>query len=348
MAVRKIAIVLFNLGGPDMPAAIRPFLNNLFSDRRIIDAPLPIRKLIAWIISTTRAPKVKPLYAEMGGASPILPNTLAQAKALEDLLNSEGENHYTAYLAMRYWHPFTKQVVAQIKADAPDEIVLLPLYPQFSTTTTESSYVEWQNEARRAGLNTPTHYVGCYFNAPQFIKAEAALIRPLIEQALAEHPNNPPRLLFSAHGLPQKIIDQKGDPYVWQISQTAAAIVKEMALPMLDWRVSYQSRVGPVAWVKPYTDAEIRQVGAEGKPLVIAPIAFVSEHIETLVELDVENKHLAEESGCAGYYRAPTVSTHPDFIAALAAEVMQALSSSPRLRQCPPEYTACPCRVAEA
>lgn len=367
---QKIAIVLFNLGGPDTPEAIRPFLQNLFSDKRIITAPAPLRWLLARVISTTRAPKVKPLYAEMGGASPILANTRAQAQALEVLLNREsgtGNLEYKTFIAMRYWHPFAAETIKEVQAYAPDRIVLLPLYPQFSTTTTESSVVEWQGLAQKAGLKAPTTVVGCYPVAPEWIAAEAALVRPIIEQAQREHPGNPPRVLFSAHGLPQKIIDQKGDPYVWQVQQTAQAIAHKLqelcagvteqgdarsegeskargGIP-LDYKVTYQSRVGPVEWVKPYTDEEIRKAGAEGKPLVIVPIAFVSEHIETLVELDIENRHLAETSGCPGYYRVPTVSTHPQFIAALAQEVRQALET-PRPPRCPPEFTACLCRGA--
>jgi ferrochelatase len=349
----KIAVVLFNLGGPDTPEAIRPFLQNLFSDKRIITAPAPIRWFLARLISTTRAPKVKPLYAEMGGASPILPNTLAQAEALEALLNRESgiENReYKAFLAMRYWHPFASETIEAVKAYGADQLVLLPLYPQFSTTTTESSVVEWNALAQKQGLTVPTSTIGCYFTAPEWIEAEAALLKPLIEQSLHEHPNTPPRIFFSAHGLPQKIIDQKGDPYVWQIQQTAKAIVKKLDMTNLDWLVTYQSRVGPVEWVKPYTDVEIRKAGAEGKPIILAPIAFVSEHIETLVELDVENKHLAMESGCIGYYRAPTVSTHPLFISALAHLVRDAAAHPPKTRShegkrlCPPEYTACICR----
>lgn len=346
---KKIAVVLFNLGGPDTPEAIRPFLRNLFMDKRIITAPAPIRWFLSWLISTTRAPKVKPLYAEMGGASPILPNTLAQANALTHLLNQESgikNLEYKCFIAMRYWHPFTSETIEAVKAYGANEVVLLPLYPQFSTTTTESSVVEWQKEARKVGLNLPARIVGCYPTAPAWVAAEAALIAPFIARAQQEHPTQTPLILFSAHGLPQKIIDQKGDPYVWQIEQTAKAVVErlnlESGLENLEWLITYQSRVGPVEWVKPYTDAEIRKAGAAGRVIILVPIAFVSEHIETLVELDVENKHLAKEAGCAGYYRVPTVSTHPLFIEALAAEVRQALIS-PRPRICPPEFKACIC-----
>lgn len=342
MSKKRIAVVLFNLGGPDKPEAIRPFLRNLFRDERIIGAPKPIREMLAWFISSTRAPKVKPLYAEMGGASPILPNTQAQAIALEAALNAEGAHTYKVYLAMRYWHPFTQETIQNIIAEGTDEVVLLPLYPQFSTTTTESSMVEWQHQAEKAGLRVSTHRIGCYPLAEGFVQAEAELIQPLWQKALQDHPNTRPMLLFSAHGLPKKIITDKGDPYVWQIEQTATAVAEKLSLDPANWGVSYQSRVGPVEWVGPYTDQEIRRMGGEGRPLVIVPIAFVSEHIETLVELDIENKHLAMESGCPGYYRVPTVSTHPAFIAALAAEVRKARQALPK-RLCPPEFNACAC-----
>ena len=275
-----------------------------------------MRQMVALLIATTRSPKVKPLYAMMGGRSPILPNTQAQADALQKIL---GEN-YKVFVSMRYANPRAAEVVKQIKQYAPEKIILLPLYPQFSTTTTESSETEWNLAAK--GLHIPTETICCY-------PIEAGFIAAIVENILA---NPPPleggiraegvRILFSAHGLPQKIIDKKGDPYVKHVEKTAQAIVAKLGIPNLDWKVTYQSRVGPVEWVKPYTDVEIKQAGAEKKHLILVPIAFVSEHIETLVELDVENKHLAEASGCASYTRIPTVSTHPKFIAGLAELVL--------------------------
>ena len=355
----KTAIVLFNLGGPDTPDAIQPFLYNLFADKRIIGLPAPFRQMLAKLISTTRAPKVKPLYAEMGGASPIFPNTQAQATALQTFLNEKRatSNEQRVFICMRYWHPRAVEVVRQVKDYAPDKIILLPLYPQFSTTTSESSFVEWEKEAKKIGLNIPTKKICCYPTDNGFIDAMADLINRsssgLLSSAMSLSPSGTEggglfaandtsnlRILFSAHGLPQKIIDNKGDPYVAQIEMTAKAIVAKLNIPELDWRVSYQSRVGPVAWVKPYTDAEIRRAGAEKKHLMLVPIAFISEHIDTLVELDVENKHLAEESGCLSYTRVPTVSTHPKFIAGLAALVQK--PECPNL--CPEECFACPCK----
>ena len=337
MKNQKIAIILMNLGGPDRLQAIRPFLYGLFSDKRIIDLPAPLRQLVAWIISTSRAPKVAPLYAEMGGGSPILPNTMAQAAALENALG-EGAK---VFIAMRYWHPFSDETARAVKEYAPDEIVLLPLYPQFSTTTTASSLAVWRKAAKKAGLAAPTRTICCYPAQAGFIAAMAELIRPLYDAAPIK-----PRILFSAHGLPEKIIRKQGDPYVKQIEMTAAAIVAKLAIPGLDWKVTYQSRVGPVEWVKPYTDREIIAAGAEGKALLVAPIAFVSEHIETLVELDIENRRLALDSGCSGYGRAPTVSVHPAFIQGLADLVRaseKTCAPDGGKRLCPAACSGCIC-----
>lgn len=337
MSQRKIAIVLFNLGGPDTPRAIRPFLYNLFADKRIIGLPAPLRQLVAFIISATRAPKVAPLYAEMGGASPILANTRAQEAAL-----AEATGH-KVFTVMRYWHPRAKYIAKELKNYDPETIVLLPLYPQFSTTTSESSFAEWKRAAKAAGLKCPTKTICCYPMEEGFIHAMAEMT------AAKYNPARPARILFSAHGLPEKIIREKGDPYVRQVEMTAAAIVRKMNIPNLDYKVTYQSRVGPVEWVKPYTDAEIKQAGAEGKPLILAPIAFVSEHIETLVELDVENKKLALDSGCPSYERVPTVSTHPAFIEGLAKLVEEALARPAEKapaggkRICPEQCFACTC-----
>jgi ferrochelatase len=281
----------------------------------------------------------------MGGGSPILPNTQAQATALEAVLNQStmaSDRQFKTYIAMRYWHPFSEAVLEAIQQDGMEEVILLPLYPQFSTTTTESSFEEWHQLAKKKGVTLPTYEIGCYPLAEGFIAAQASLITEAIQQAAQEKPDAPLRVIFSAHGLPKKIITGKGDPYVWQVEQTAAAIVKKLNLPELDWVVSYQSRVGPVEWVQPYTDATIRKAGEEGRAVVLVPLAFVSEHIETLVELDIENRHLAEESGCPAYFRVPTVSTHPAFIAALAA-LVQGVLQQPIQRICPPEYTACRC-----
>ncbi|HLY45935.1 MAG TPA: ferrochelatase [Stellaceae bacterium] len=316
------AVVLMNLGGPDSPAAVRPFLYNLFSDRAIIGLPALLRLPLAWLIAKRRAVVAGEIYAQLGGASPLLANTLAQAEALEAALGDD----YCCFVAMRYWHPLTAQTVAAVKAWGPDEITLLPLYPQFSTTTTASSLAVWRDEAARQGLPAASHAVRSYPQAAGFIAALAAAIAPVLEAVLAER--GAVRLLLSAHGLPQKIV-RAGDPYPHEVAETAAAVVRELRRPELDWRVCYQSRVGPLAWLGPSVDDELRRAGRDGAAVVVAPISFVSEHSETLVELDRDYRRLAEACGVPSYRRVPTVGTDRRFIAALAELVGGASRSAP-------------------
>ena len=249
----KIAIVLFNLGGPDSPEAVQPFLKNLFSDPAIISLPSFLRLPLASFISSRRAPKAKKIYDQIGGSSPILGQTEAQARALEEALGTEHE--WRGYVCMRYWHPMTEAVVRSVKRFAPDRIVLLPLYPQFSTTTTDSSVKAWKAAAAAAKLVVPTQTVCCYPDEPGFIAASVDLLK----QGLAETGTRPTRVLFSAHGLPEKVI-KAGDPYQAQVERTAKAIADRIG--GLDWSVCYQSRVGPLKWIGPPTDGEIRRAGS--------------------------------------------------------------------------------------
>jgi ferrochelatase len=315
--VTKTAIVLFNLGGPDSPAAVRPFLFNLFNDPAIIGVPQPLRYVLAKLVSKRRAPIAAEMYDELGGGSPLLPNTQAQADALSAALGDPGMR---IFIAMRYWHPLTEETAAAVKQFAPDRVILLPLYPQFSTTTTGSSVGAWTRAARKVGLSAPTATICCYPQESGFIDAIVDLLRPAFDLASR---NGSPRVLFSAHGLPKKIV-AGGDSYQWQVEQTAAAIVARLDRPGLDWRVTYQSRVGPLEWIGPYTDDEIRRAGKERVPLIVIPVAFVSEHSETLVELDIAYRRLAAESGVPRYERVATVGTHPSFIAGLARLVSAA------------------------
>jgi len=323
MPSRRIAIVLFNLGGPDGPAAVKPFLFNLFNDRNIIDLPNPFRWALAKLIAHRRGPVAAHVYDQIGGGSPILPNTLAQAAALEAALPDIGE--VKAFIAMRYWHPFTEDTARAVKDWAPDEIVLLPLYPQFSTTTTASSLRVWEMTARKIGLTARQHALCCYPDEPGFVTALSEITRQAIARAGAEVPGKIPAIIFSAHGLPQKIVD-KGDPYVAQVETTVGAAVKQLALDPTQWVIAYQSRVGPLKWVGPSTDEMITQYAKEGRPIVVVPVAFVSEHSETLVELDIEYRHLAMSHGAATFVRAPTVATHPAFISGLARLAQHALA----------------------
>jgi ferrochelatase len=316
--VTRLAVVLFNLGGPDSLKDVKPFLFNLFRDPAIIQLPAVARIPLATLISTTRARTARANYALMGGASPLLRETAAQAAALDGALGVKAPQlEARCFIAMRYWRPFAEQVAADVAAYAPDEIVLLPLYPQYSTTTSASSLRAWRRAYNGPGR---VRTVCCHPTEPGFVGAYVAAIRKVWLDA--GRPANV-RLLFSAHGLPQRVVDA-GDPYRGQVEATAQAIAA--ALPELpDWRVCYQSRVGRLKWLEPYTDTEIRRAGAEGKGVVVAPIAFVSEHVETLIELDRDYRRLADALGCAPYLRAATPGVDAAFIDGLARVVLDAL-----------------------
>lgn len=337
----RVAVVLFNLGGPASLGAVEPFLFNLFNDPAIIRVPQPLRWLIAKFIAKRRAPIARGIYAKLGGSSPILGQTYNQASALRSAL-AGGSDTYETFVAMRYTAPRASDVAEQVRRFRPNKIVLLPLYPQFSTTTSRSSLREWQRHAHDRELTAPVSMVCCYPKDAGFITAQAALINEAIAQL---PPNVRFRLLFSAHGLPERVVAD-GDPYKAQVEDTAKALVAALNRPELDWRVAYQSRVGPLKWIGPSTDDEIKRAGAECLAVVIAPIAFVSEHSETLVELDMEYAHLAAESGVLNYLRVPTVGTHPAFIEGLAKLVRGALAhpgirSGTGTRQCPTTCGQC-------
>jgi protoporphyrin/coproporphyrin ferrochelatase len=338
----RTAVILFNLGGPDRPGAVRPFLFNLFNDRAIIALPQPLRWLIALLIAGRRAAVARAIYDKIGGSSPLLANTEAQARALEAAL---GPGH-RCFIAMRYWHPLSEFAARAVEAWSPDRVVLLPLYPQFSTTTTASSLAAWHRAARRAGIAAPTAALCCYPRLPGFIAAVAALVREKVAQLPAGMPY---RMLFSAHGLPEKIV-RGGDPYQFQVEATVATLRAALALPALDSVICYQSRVGPLAWLGPGTDAEIARAGAERLALVVVPVAFVSEHSETLVELDIEYRHLAERSGVPIYRVVATVGSNDAFIAGLAALVRAAAGAGLRCgegaRLCPAQFGRCPLAAA--
>ncbi len=343
---RRVAVVLFNLGGPDRPEAIQPFLFNLFNDPAILRLPQPLRLTLAYLLSRRRARVARGIYDRLGGGSPLLPNTQAQAQALQAACS--GESEVRVFIAMRYWHPMSDETALAVREFAPDRIVLLPLYPQFSTTTTASSLRVWQRTAAAAGLTAPTVTLCCYPTESGFIEAGAALIRDGYDAASAF---GRPRVLFSAHGLPVKVV-KAGDPYQWQCEQTAAALVERLGITGLDWVNCYQSRVGPLEWIGPSTDDEVRRAGRDRVPVVVVPIAFVSEHSETLVELDIEYRHLAGECGVPGYIRVPTVGTHPRFIDGLARLVRGGCAADCGIgsheggRLCPAGYRGCACQSA--
>lgn len=317
----KLAVVLFNLGGPDSPEAVEPFLCNLFSDPAVISLPKLLRLPLARMIAKRRAPIARDIYSKIGGRSPILEETQAQARALEVAL---GRHTIEAkcFVAMRAWEPFAAETARVVRAWQADRIVLLPLYPQFSTTTTGSSLEDWKRAARVAGLTAPQYRVCCYPWLDGFVAAEAELITATLRQ---KQRGVDYRLLLSAHGLPKRTIS-KGDPYQWQVEKTSQAIVDRLEIAALDWQLCYQSRVGPLEWIGPSTDAEVKRAGTEGKGLIVAPIAFVSEHSETLVELDIEYAKLAKEAGVPHYLRVPAVGTHIKFIDGLAGLVARAVA----------------------
>ncbi len=310
----KKAVILFNLGGPNNLEAVQGFLFNLFYDKAIIQLPNPLRYFIAKLISSKRAIVAKEIYKQIGNKSPILEETEKQAVALQQLLQSDKNNEWKVFISMRYWHPFSYETIEKVKEFSPDEIVLLPLYPQFSTTTTLSSFKDWHKQTNKINYLTKTTEIPYYYNNKKFILSHVNKIRPFYEQA---QQYGKPRLLFSAHGLPEKVIKQ-GDPYQKQVEESISLIVKELNINNLDYIACYQSRVGPLKWIGPSTEDEIKRAGKDNVPIVLIPIAFVSEHSETMVELDIEYKHLAHENGVTQYLRVPTLRDDNLFIEALA------------------------------
>ena len=343
---RRIAVVLFNLGGPDSPDAVRPFLFNLFNDPAIIGAPGPVRWALAQYISRRRAATARANYANMGGASPLLPNTKKQAQALQAAL--AGEGNVRCFIAMRYWHPFADETVRDVMAFGPDEVILLPLYPQYSAATSGSSIEDWHRTARDIGLDAPTRTVCCYPDLSGFVDTMVDLTAAAWERASR---TGTPRILLSAHGLPSKNI-VAGDPYQWQVERSAAAIAAGVAERLgqePDWLITYQSRVGRLEWIRPYTENEVERAARDGCALVVVPLAFVSEHVETLVELDIEYREVAERYGAPAYERVGTVSEDSRFIEGLAGLVRGATGPGPATacgdggRLCPDEWSRCAC-----
>jgi ferrochelatase len=341
VAGRRIAVVLFNLGGPDDQASVRPFLFNLFRDPAIIGLPNPFRTWLAGLISGRRETSAQANYALMGGGSPLLAETRKQAAALEQALTFRLDGDTVeAFIAMRYWSPLTEQAAAEVAAFAPDEIVLLPLYPQFSTTTTESSLKAWREAYAGPGVSRT---VCCYPQAPGWIETQAAAVRA----ARLSAGDRPIRVLFSAHGIPESLIAKKGDPYQEQVEATCAAIAVAAGLVEreADWTICYQSRVGPMKWLGPSTPEAIHQAARDGLGVIVTPVAFVSEHIETLVELDIEYAELAHGLGVAPYLRTPAVGVAARFIQTLSDAVVEALprkGAAPYGPGCRAAWKACP------
>lgn len=325
----KVGVLLLNLGGPERIQDVGPFLYNLFSDPEIIRLPNPaLQKPLAWLISTLRAGKSQQAYRSIGGGSPLRRITEQQARELQSELRKRGVDA-TSYVAMRYWHPFTESAVADIKADGVDEVVVLPLYPQFSISTSGSSFRELKRlrQADPTFSRLPIRCIRSYHDDPGYIGAMAELIAREIEACpdpTAAH------VFFSAHGVPRSYVEEAGDPYQQEIETCAGLIMDRLAADLGHRNpatLAYQSRVGPVEWLKPYTDEALHELGAQGvKNLVVVPISFVSEHIETLEEIDIEYREIATEAGIINFRRVPALDTSPAFIRGLADLVQGALA----------------------
>ena len=339
----KKAIILFNLGGPDKIENVEPFLFNLFNDPAILNLPTILRYPLAKLISNRRAPVAKKIYEELGGSSPILKLTKEQSSALEIKLNqSQEEDKYKTFIVMRCWNPRAKDVVKNVQLFNPDEIILMPLYPQYSAATSGSSIKEWKEVCKKNNYNIKTSTICCYPTDHNFINAHTKEIIKKIK-GLKNF-----KLIFSAHGLPEKNI-KKGDPYQWQVEQSVKKIVENLNIENLDWILSYQSRVGPLKWIGPSTEDIIVENSKLGKHIVLVPIAFVSEHSETLVELDIEYKEIANANGCTNYTRVPALGINEDFIKAMSELIIKkneykfSENLYPPKIQCPSNFKKCPC-----
>lgn len=320
----RVGVLLLNLGGPDKLEDVSPFLYNLFSDPEIIRLPFRwLQKPLAWFIASRRTRKSQENYKQIGGGSPLRRITEAQGEALKEQLSNLGQEA-KIYVGMRYWHPYTEEAIAQISQDKIEHLVILPLYPQFSISTSGSSFrlLEklWQEKPELQPIDYTV--IPSWYKQPNYLQAMAELIA----QELDQYPNpDEAHVFFSAHGVPKSYVEEAGDPYQQEIEECTALIMQTLNRPN-QHTLAYQSRVGPVEWLQPYTEDALKELGAKGvKDLVVVPISFVSEHIETLQEIDIEYREIAEESGIDNFRRAPAPNIHPVFIQALAELVIDAL-----------------------
>jgi ferrochelatase len=294
------------------------------------------------MIASRRAPVTRAIYAQIGGRSPILQETRAQAEALSAEL-ARGEPDSRVFIAMRYWHPRAASTAREIAVFAPDQIVLLPLYPQYSTTTTASSMKEFGEALRAVGYRGAVARICCYPTDGGLIAAHAEALRSVLAGARQV---GVPRILFSAHGLPERVV-AAGDPYPWQTEETARAIIGALGEPAPDWTICYQSRVGRLKWIGPSIGGALSDAITADRVPIVVPVSFVSEHSETLVELDIRYRQLAAERGAKGYFRVSTVGVLPDFIAGLAGQVRAACAGGAgrsycNARLCPADARGCP------
>jgi protoporphyrin/coproporphyrin ferrochelatase len=320
----RVGVLLLNLGGPDKLEDVGPFLYNLFSDPEIIRLPFRwLQKPLAWFIASRRTKTSQANYKQIGGGSPLRRITEAQGEALKQHLGDLGQE-VNVYVGMRYWHPYTEEAIAQIVADKIEQLVILPLYPQFSISTSGSSFRLLEKIWREQPELQPINYtvIPSWYKQPSYLQVMAQLIAQELDQCPdpdAAH------IFFSAHGVPKSYVEEAGDPYEQEIEECTALIMQTLNRPNL-YTLAYQSRVGPVEWLQPYTEDALKELGEKGvNDLVVVPISFVSEHIETLQEIDIEYREIAEEAGIHNFRRASTPNTHPIFIKALADLVIDAL-----------------------
>lgn len=322
----RVGVLLLNLGGPDKLEDVGPFLYNLFSDPEIIRLPFRwLQKPLAWFIASRRTRTSQENYKQIGGGSPLRRITEAQGEALKEQLSHLGQEA-KIYVGMRYWNPYTEEAIAQITQDNIEHLVILPLYPQFSISTSGSSFrlLEklWQEDPKLQPIDYTV--IPSWYKEPGYLQAMAELIA----QELEQFPNpNEVHIFFSAHGVPKSYVEEAGDPYQQEIEECTALIMQTLNRPNAH-TLAYQSRVGPVEWLQPYTEDALKELGTKGvKDLVVVPISFVSEHIETLQEIDIEYREVAEEAGIHNFRRVPAPNTHPVFINALADLVINALKN---------------------
>ncbi len=324
----RFGVLLLNLGGPDKIEDVRPFLFNLFADPEIIRLPVKwLQKPLAWLISTLRAKKSQHNYLEIGGGSPLRKITEQQGQALQEQLTKQGADA-KIYIGMRYWHPFTEEAIAQIKQDHIKKLVILPLYPQFSISTSGSSFrileEMWQSDPELSQVEYTL--IPSWYNHPQYLQAMANLIAGELDK----HPESEKvHIFFSAHGVPQSYVEEAGDPYQTEIEECTRLIMATLNRSN-PHTLAYQSRVGPVEWLKPYTEDALKELGEKGlQDILVVPISFVSEHIETLQEIDIEYREVAEEAGIHNFMRVPALNTDPVFIDCLTNLVTESLNNKP-------------------
>ncbi|MBC7881563.1 MAG: ferrochelatase [Anaerolineae bacterium] len=319
-----VGVLLLNLGGPDKQEDVKPFLYNLFADPEIIRIPVPpLQKPLAWLISTLRAPKSRKNYAAIGGGSPLRAITQQQGRVLKKALvkrNIDAE----IYIGMRYWHPFTEEALVKVKADGIRRLVILPMYPQYSISTSGSSFKLldqlWARSPELQKIERIT--INSWYARPGYIQAMIERITEGLDKC--ENPDNV-HILFSAHGVPVSYIEQDGDPYQRQIQETVDLIRQSLNRPN-QISLSYQSKVGPVEWLQPYTEDTIRSLAEQGvRSLLVVPVSFISEHIETLQEIEIEYREVAESVGIHDFRRVKALNIQKTFIEDLAELVCENL-----------------------